>query len=121
MAACPRDGAGQGGRIHAQIRDAAYEDTIKAVSNDTFDWGLGDIKGFAPPVTRTCTCSSGTDGGNGAPPAQPGCQHAAGGRAQARPARSMISVLSSTRVGTTASGFSAGLPTTWPSALNRDP
>ena len=33
--------------IYAQIKDAAHADTIKAVSNDSFDWGLTDIKGFA--------------------------------------------------------------------------
>jgi hypothetical protein len=33
--------------IYAQIKDAAHADTVKAFSNDSFDWGLTDIKGFA--------------------------------------------------------------------------
>jgi len=36
----------QADAIYNQIKDAAHEDTIKAFSNDTFDWNLGYIKDF---------------------------------------------------------------------------
>ena len=38
---------GKADAIYAQIKDAAHADTVKMFSNDSFDWGLMDIKGFA--------------------------------------------------------------------------
>ena len=46
MAAVPGEVQAKADTIYAQIKDAAHADTMKAFSNDMFDWGLTDVKDF---------------------------------------------------------------------------